>query len=213
MKYGELNLGQIEAIVNKLGGMEGALRLLRGETSFIRFGRNWREEDGIIYFSVTSDGATSEEWIERLESKGDFLGNFIKDVIYSKEFKKSSGIRKEIVVLKRMDWKKLNLVNLSSRDNGFVEENVKAFAARYNLEKIDIETACLIKEKFSDQDLKDMGLYYIVSLIDGDESVHKRLITSQENTGCWLDNFYGNSDYFWGSGLGFAFVAPQISGS
>lgn len=31
MKYGELNLGQIEAIVNKLGGMEGVHRFLRGE--------------------------------------------------------------------------------------------------------------------------------------------------------------------------------------
>jgi len=33
MKYGELNLGQIEAIVNKLGGMDGALRFLSGETA------------------------------------------------------------------------------------------------------------------------------------------------------------------------------------
>lgn len=31
MKYGNFTLGQIEAIINKLGGKEGALRLLRGE--------------------------------------------------------------------------------------------------------------------------------------------------------------------------------------
>lgn len=31
MKYGELNLGQIEAIVNKLGGMGGVSRFLSGE--------------------------------------------------------------------------------------------------------------------------------------------------------------------------------------
>ncbi len=31
MKYGELNLGQIEAIVNKLGGMEGVQRFLSGD--------------------------------------------------------------------------------------------------------------------------------------------------------------------------------------
>ena len=30
MKYGELNLGQIEAIVNKLGGMDGVKKLLSG---------------------------------------------------------------------------------------------------------------------------------------------------------------------------------------
>jgi len=31
MKYGELNLGQVEAIVNKLGGMEGVQRFLSDE--------------------------------------------------------------------------------------------------------------------------------------------------------------------------------------
>jgi len=31
MKYGELNLGQIEAIVNKLGGMDGVQHFLSGE--------------------------------------------------------------------------------------------------------------------------------------------------------------------------------------
>ena len=31
MKYGELTMGQIEAVVNKLGGMEGVKRLLSGE--------------------------------------------------------------------------------------------------------------------------------------------------------------------------------------
>lgn len=31
MKYGELNLGQVEAIVNKLGGMNGVQRFLSGE--------------------------------------------------------------------------------------------------------------------------------------------------------------------------------------
>lgn len=31
MKYGELNLGQMEAIVNKLGGMEGVRQFLSGE--------------------------------------------------------------------------------------------------------------------------------------------------------------------------------------
>lgn len=35
MKYGELKLGQIEAIVNKLGGMEGVSRLLSGNAEVV----------------------------------------------------------------------------------------------------------------------------------------------------------------------------------
>jgi len=36
MKYGELNLGQIEALVNKLGGMDGVASLLADETVVTR---------------------------------------------------------------------------------------------------------------------------------------------------------------------------------
>lgn len=35
MKYGELTLGQMEAIVNKLGGMDGAMRFLRDELKLV----------------------------------------------------------------------------------------------------------------------------------------------------------------------------------
>lgn len=35
MKYGELNLGQIEALVNKLGGMEGVNRFLSGNAEVV----------------------------------------------------------------------------------------------------------------------------------------------------------------------------------
>ena len=38
MKYGELNLGQIEAIVNKLGGMDGVQRFLAGTSEVIAKG-------------------------------------------------------------------------------------------------------------------------------------------------------------------------------
>lgn len=36
MKYNELNLGQIEAIVNKLGGMNGVEQLLAGHTAVVK---------------------------------------------------------------------------------------------------------------------------------------------------------------------------------
>ena len=39
MKYGELNLGQVEAIVNKLGGMNGVHRFLSGELAVREVGQ------------------------------------------------------------------------------------------------------------------------------------------------------------------------------
>ena len=71
-----LTAGQLNAIVKKLGGYDGALRFLRDEISLrdeasvIISKRKWREQDGIIYLSVTSNGMTGEDWIEHFRKNG-----------------------------------------------------------------------------------------------------------------------------------------------
>jgi hypothetical protein len=42
MKYGELTLGQVEALVNKLGGMEGVQRFLSGELLVSATAKVWK---------------------------------------------------------------------------------------------------------------------------------------------------------------------------
>ena len=54
-------LGRIEAVWNKLGGEAGVDRFLRGEITVSTPSRSWRKEDGVIYFSVTSDGTEGED--------------------------------------------------------------------------------------------------------------------------------------------------------
>lgn len=76
-----LTAGQLNAIVKKLGGHDMALRFLRDELSVSEPTRSWREEDGVIYFSVTSDGTTGEDWITRLESKGFRVDDYAKQVL------------------------------------------------------------------------------------------------------------------------------------
>lgn len=61
MKYASLDLETIEAVFNKLGGMDGAQRFLRGELTVAEPVRLWREEDGVIYFEVTSNGMTGPD--------------------------------------------------------------------------------------------------------------------------------------------------------
>ena len=65
--------GQLNAMVKllkKQGGPDGPERFLRGEIKVSKPIRDWREQDGIIYFNVTSDGTTGNEWIERFEKRG-----------------------------------------------------------------------------------------------------------------------------------------------
>ena len=100
MKYGNVSLGQIEAVWNKLGGEDGVYRFLAGELVVGEPVRSWTEKDGVIYFSVTSDGTTGEQWIARLEGKGFRLSGYTKQVLRSPDFKPTSGITTDVAVLK-----------------------------------------------------------------------------------------------------------------
>ena len=67
MKYGNLNLGQIEAIVNKLGGMENVERLLRDEVIIIHLTSTLGEKEyqvTIDYIRSLADWSDSDyRWI------------------------------------------------------------------------------------------------------------------------------------------------------
>lgn len=77
MKYGSITLGQIEAIITKLGGTDGALRFLRGDPLFI---------DG--------DAAPSAlDWRAVHEHKkiGPFLWDASRVVLWQAEFQQIPG--------------------------------------------------------------------------------------------------------------------------
>jgi len=154
MKYKNLTLGQIEAIINKLGCTEGALKFLRNELSISEPEKNWREKDGIIYFSVISDGTTGAEWVERLGKKGllgkpdGFTKEYLQKTLLSIEFRPTNGVISEVAILKSILFNYIEKTNEIIRRNGnekkFIEPNP--------------EIACLIMEKFSREDFLLMGL-------------------------------------------------------
>lgn len=203
MKYGDLNLGQIEAVVNKLGGMDGVNKFLRGELIVSELTRSWREENGVIYFSVTSDGTTGEEWIVRLESKGFRVGDYVKRVLRSKDFKPTNGIIYEIAVLKS------ELFSDSNR----ITKTIRKEAKNRKLSTPNAEVACLIREKFTDKELKAMGLYWIVAMhkpIKDSGGGPGLLGVPRESGGSWLGAAYGGPGGEWRRDRGFAFVVSQV---
>src|SRR3989344_2067345 len=114
---------------------------------------SWREEDGVIYFSVTSDGTTGKDWIARLESKGFcLLDGYAKQLLSSLDFKPTNGVTTEVAVLKGM---------LFEGDDR-TSKTIRAEADKRKLTKPNAEVACLIREKFADKELEAMGLLWIV---------------------------------------------------
>ncbi len=203
--------GKLNALVNNIMKQTGvddpneAIRLVNsGEWTLAGPARSWREADGVIYFSVTSDGATGEEWITRLEKKGFGVSDYAKSVLRSKDFQSTSGVTTEIAVLKGMLFE----------DSNRIIKNIRAEAEHRNLEKPNAEVACLIREMFTDEELKAMDLYWIVAMhepikdSDGDPNL---LNLGRNGDGQWLNAYYGRPGFKFGRGYGFAFVVSQVS--
>ena len=204
MKYASVSLGFVEAVLNKLGGIVGAERFLRGELEISEPARAWREIDGVIYFSVTSDGTTGEDWIKRLEGKGFRVGDIAKSVLRSKSFKPTNGVVTEIAVLKGMLFE----------DNARVTKKIRAFATNHQLTSPNAEVSCLIREKFTDEEIEAMGLWAIIAMhepIKGSDGRPCLLDASRYGDGRWLSAYYGGPDGQWGRGGGFAFAVSQVS--
>ena len=199
-----LTAGQLNAIVKKLGGHEMALRFLRNELSVSEPTRSWREEDGIIYFSVTSDGTTGEDWIKCLEGNGFRVGDCAKQVLRSPNFTPTSGMKTEVAVLKGMLFE----------DNDRVTEKIRAEGALRKLEEPNAEVACLIRLKFTDKEIEAMGLWYIVAMhepINDSVGVPDLLSACRSGDGRWLFAFFGNPGAGWDCDFGFAFAVSQVS--
>lgn len=204
MKYPKMQWGTMEAVINKLGGEEGVEKFLRGEIAVSEPARRWREQDGVIYLSVTSDGTTGPQWIERLEKKKFRLSKWAKDVLNSDDFKPTNGVIYEIAILKGMLFE----------DNDRITKKIRAEADKRKLTTPNAEIACLIRENFSDKEIEAMGLIWIVAMHepikDSDGDPHL-LRAYRDDDGRWLTSGCGSPDDRWPREDGFAFVLSQVS--
>lgn len=192
----------IEAVLNKLGGIDGARRFLRDELPVSKPIRSWREEDGVIYFSVTSDGTEGVDWIKRLEGNGFLIGVYAKQVLRTPSFKPTSGVTTEVAVLKDMLFK----------DKDLITKKIRTEADERKLLKPNAELACLIRLKFTDKEIEAMGLIWIVAMhksINDSRIGPLLLCAGRDSCGRWLDAIIGRPGMRWDRDSGFAFaVSP-----
>lgn len=140
---------------------EKAVQLVNsGEWVIKKVVHNWREQDGTIYFSVTSDGMTGPHWIRRLTNKGFWVDDEgAQGALCSKGFRPTVGVLTKIAVLSGTFKKD----NLKMRDV-YNMQDVYLEAKRRKLKKPNAEVACLIREMFIDEEIKAMGLNSIITV-------------------------------------------------
>lgn len=198
-----LTTGQLNAMVKKLGGHDAVLKFLRGELAVPESIRSWREQDGVIYFSVISDGTTGPQWITRLEKKGSRVGCYGVDLLRSPDFKPTSGVTTEVAVLKGMLFE----------NNDRITRKVRAEADKRKLEKPNAEVACLIREMFTDEELEAMGLESIVVMHESINTAGRSrlLAVDRHDNGRWLNARWDIPGFGWFLVDGLAFAVSKGS--
>ena len=207
MKYPDITLGRVEAVWNKLGGEEGVEQFLRDKLTVSEPTCSWREQDGVIYFTLPpTEGITGPQWIEHLEKRGFQLSKWSKDILNSPNFKPTTGVVNNIAVLKG---------ELFSNDDRTTEK-IRAEGDKRGLKHgkdINPEIACQIRGMFTDFEIKEMGLIWIITMhesIRDSDGVPVLLNAGRCDDSRWLDADYDRPGGGWDREGGFVFVVPQV---
>jgi len=183
--------------------LKGIRAILNGQAEIFFPIKKYREENGVIYFKVTSDGTTGEQWIIRLEKAGFKISKQTRDLLLSKDFKTTTGVTYEIAVIKG---------NIFT-DSNHITQKIRNEAAKRKLVTPNPEAVCLIREMFSDEEIKAVGLQWMVTFHRPTKDSGGKLFpldTGRDCDGSWPNTDFDISDRSWCNTDGFAFVVSQV---
>jgi len=197
MKYGELSLGQVEAIVNKLGGMEGVRRFLSGKMVIKAI-----EQTFPIWKTIKLGTGlkTADDFRKALKQSGCKIGDWGNDILGKPAFTVSETETE------------VNLVNISVAKlgfkNGATRKDIYERAISLGLELCPNEVGPQLRLQYKDQ---PNGEWLRIAMEPisgslGDLSIFK---VEHRGSGLWLDSGVGGPGGFWGGSSRFVFVRPR----
>lgn len=180
---------------------EAIRRVNSGEWTLTGPTRKWQEKDGVITFTVTSDGTTGPQWIKRLKKGGFRVSDYAEQLL--NKMSTTDGVTTDVTVLKGELF----------FDDDRTTSKIRAEAESRGLTEPNPEIACLIREKFTDKELEEMGVWSMVAMHEPIEDAGGDpylLYANRHGFGRWLYTYYGKPDDWWVRDYGFAFAA-QVS--
>lgn len=203
MKYGMWNLGQIEALLNKVGE-DSARKLLDCREVIVTF------DTGTKCATVTAvtpelkvwktikigTGISGKDFCSELGKKGFQISDRVRDMLGQNAFTVATA------------EEDVDLVQLSLRRLGFKEgacyEAICARAIERGLELCPMEVGLQLRLQYSDQPRGEWLSIAMVALSDSDGGLNVFRVGCSDS-GRWLDSDYGMPDYFCSAGPLFVF--------
>ncbi len=174
MNIQNLTEQEVALLIEKMGGVDGVRLFLAGDN----VNKNYREEDGVIYFPVIALGLTADDWRERTRAD---ISEYADPIFEMKQFSHPEGTVIELAIIKH---------TFDSKDMEY-EEDLPVYekAKRLGLKKIRPEDACLIMEKFTEKDLIEMGFDWLLS-------VHGKAWSEDNGNDTFLSISYAKGEYW-----------------
>ena len=197
MKYGELNLGQVEAIVNKLGGMEGVQLFLSGELVLKEPEYQWKVWKTI---KLGSGLKTADDFRRSLKDNGFKLGDWANDILGKPAFTvatEETEIDLVVVTVAELGFK-----------NGATREQIYARAKERGLDLCPAEVGPQLRLQYKDQ---PTGEWLVIGMEPITFSVGSLLLFHVERAGVglWLRSDYDGFGSVWSAGRRWVFAFPR----
>lgn len=191
MKYGEISLGQVEAIINKLGGEQGALRFLRGELVV-----SVAKPIEMPVWKTVKLGTckTPDEYRKALKKAGRRIGDWGDDILG-----RITCSKEEV---------DLDLVVLSVGDLGFNDgaryADICAKAQELGLKLCPAEVGPALRLQYGDQPKDEWLRIAMEAMVDRDGGLGI-FDVDRGAGGLWLDGNCGRPDFVWSADDRFVF--------
>lgn len=194
MKYGELTLGQVEALVNKLGGMEGVQRFLSDKllvSATTKVLQTWKT------IRLGTSLKTADDFRAGIKTAGMYIGDCGNDILGKPAFVASP---EEIEV---------DLVIVSNADLGFKEEakleDTHARALELGLELCPNEVGPQLRLQYGDQPNGEWLLVAMEPIVDLDGHRWLFSVERDDDGERYLYGSYGGPGSIWGADTRFVF--------
>ncbi len=205
MKYGTINLGQIEAAINKLGGQENFERLLTCNSVNVTFSDDKAEiveYDPItsIWKTITIGGIAKDQFGRTLKERGVNVSYWSADMMKQDAFTVAQ------------EEEQIDLVNVSVAELGFDKatryDAICARAKERGLDKCPSEVGPQLRLQYLDQPFGEWLRVAMEAIRDSDGDLHVFFV-GHDDDGLWLDGDYGGSDSLWSPDSRFVFRARK----
>lgn len=185
MKYGELTLGQVEALVNKLGGMEGVQRVLSGELFVSATAKVWKTWKTI---KLGTGPQTADDFHEAVKKAGMKINGWVNDILGKPAFTATASVTEvELVVA--------SVAELGFKD-GATRKDIYVRAQELGLDLCPPEVGPFLRLQYTDQP-KGEWLVIAMEPITVSYGYHCLFHVARVNDDRLLHAGDGEPDRFW----------------